>query len=398
MTTDSSGMHIDVHMLRTFSRLANSGAERAADSLSQMTGIDTFVDVTRVELSTRASVSREFEDEDRVSVRIGFDGGLAGQSILTFDRESAERIVDSLLPGQSPDDEAATSGIKELGNIMIGGFIDGWANHLDTSIDISTPTYVAHDRDDLDALDDVAGESDEMLVFRNQLETAEDAVNFTLYMIPTATSASRVLETYDGSDGGLPLHSVAAFDSMVADGAAQASADITAMTGMQTDVEVSRLSFVPLEDVPMLVPNEQRTGVMLEFEGLPSGYIVILFDESSASRIASALLPGVADEASDEMRQSAIQEIGNIITSGFLDGWANALETTIDISPPQFVDDFGRSAITPLVSELAQRQDHAFLIDSTIRTDGDEFTCDIYALPDEAELRQTLDALPAHTP
>ena len=391
-------MHIDVHLLRTFSRLANSGAGRAADSLSQMTGIDTFVDVTRVELSTRANVCREFDDADRVSVCIGFDGGLAGQSILTFDRGSAERIVDSLLPGRSPDDEAATSGIKELGNIMVGGFIDGWANHLDTTIDISTPTYVAHDQDDLDALDGVAGESDEMLVFRNQLEAAEGAVNFTLYMIPTAESASRVLESCDGTDVGFPLPSVAAFDAMVADGAAQASDDITAMTGIQTDVEVSRLSFAPLEEVPMLVPNEPRTGVMLEFEGLPSGYIVILFDESSASRIASALLPGVAEETSDEMRQSAIQEIGNIVTSGFLDGWANALETTIDISPPQFVEDYGRSAVTPLVSKLAQRQEHAFLIDSTIRTDGDEFTCDIYALPDEAELRRTLDQLPTHAP
>jgi chemotaxis protein CheC len=100
-------------------------------------------------------------------------------------------------------------------------------------------------------------------------------------------------------------------------------------------------------------------------------------------------------EADAAMQQSAIQEIGNIVTSGFIDGWANALETTIDISPPTYVDDIGSAIIDPLATELAQAQEYAFLIDSAIRTQNDEFTCDIYALPNEAELREALDHLAA---
>ena len=389
---DLTDLSVDVHSLRTFSRLAHSGAECAADSLSQMTGMGTYVDVTRVELSTEANVRREFGESDRVSVRIGFDGGLTGQTVVSFDRESADRIVGTMLPDATPGGEAAAAGITELGNIMIGGFIDGWADSLQTNIDISTPTYASGpDADDGDA---AVLDGGSMLVFRNQLEAADDAVNFTLYMIPTAESTRRIVEESRGDDDQLPLDSLAEFDAMIADGAAQASEDITAMTSIGTTVAVSRLSFVPLEDVPMQVADEPRTGVVLEFDGLPSGYIAILFDEASADHVAAALLPGMAD-ASDEMRQSAIQEIGNIVTSGFLDGWANALETTIDISPPRFVHDFGRSVVTPLATELAQRQEHAFLIDSTIRTDGDEFACDIYALPDEAELRRSLSRLTA---
>ena len=394
MTSDSTDLSVDVHSLRTFGRLAHSGAECAADALSQMTGMETYVDVTRVELSTGANVCREFRQPDRVSVCIGFDGGLTGQTIVSFDRESADRIVGTMLPDSSPGDPAAAAGITELGNIMIGGFIDGWADYLGTSIDISTPTYVAAADAGGAALDGVDADGGPMLVFRNQLEAADDAVNFTLYMIPTAESAGQIVEKSGEDDDQLPLDSLAEFDAMIADGAAQASEDITAMTGIGTEVEVSRLSFVPLEDVPMQVADEPRTGVVLEFDGLPSGYIAILFDEASADHVASELLPGMAD-ASDEMRQSALQEIGNIVTSGFLDGWANALETTIDISPPTFVHDLGRAVVAPLASELAQRQEHAFLIDSTIRTDGDEFTCDIYALPDEAELRKSLNRLTA---
>jgi len=163
------------------------------------------------------------------------------------------------------------------------------------------------------------------------------------------------------------------------------------MTGIDTDVDVSRLSFVPIEGVPMQLADEARRGVVLEFTGTPSGYIAILFDPESAESVADALMPGMDADAA--MRKSAIQEIGNIVTSGFLDGWADTLETTIDISPPTYVDDLGSAIVDPLVTELAQTQEHAFLIDSAIATPDETFTCDIYALPDETELRAAFERL-----
>ncbi|WP_142856696.1 chemotaxis protein CheC [Salinigranum halophilum] len=391
-------MNLDVHALRTFSQLAHSGAETAAWSLSELTGIETHVNVTKVELETASDVECEFREHDFVSIRIGFSGGLEGRTILAFDRESAMNVVEAILPGATAGDELATSGLKEVGNIMLGGFIDGWANHLETTIDITTPTYLDVDSDG--PLDDFnvskegfGGEKEHVLVFRNQLETVTDPVTFYLYMVPTAGSIETIVDTATDAEEALPIETFTAFSDMIADGAEQASADISAMTGTDTTVDVSRLSFVPIEGIPMQLDDATRVGVVLEFEGAPSGYIAILFDEPSSERIASALLPGV--DAGAEMRQSAIQEIGNIITSGFLDGWANRLETTIEISPPQFVHDLGPAIIDPLATELAQQQDYAFLIDSTIRTADDEFTCDIYALPNEEELHGALDQLTA---
>jgi chemotaxis protein CheC len=391
-------MNLDVHALRTFSQLAHSGAETAAWSLSELTGIETNVNVTKVELETSADVECEFRDHDFVSIRIGFSGGLEGRTILAFDRESATNVVEAILPGSNAGDELATSGLKEVGNIMLGGFIDGWADHLETSIDITTPTYLDVDSDGpLDGFsvgsDGYGGESDHIIVFRNQLETVTDPVTFYLYMVPTADSVETIVDTATNAEEALPIESFTAFSDMIAEGAEQASVDISAMTGTETSVEVSRLSFVPIEGVPMQLDDTTRTGVVLEFEGTPSGYIAILFDEPSSERIASALLPGA--DAGAAMRQSAIQEIGNIITSGFVDGWANRLETTIEISPPQFVKDLGPAIIDPLATELAQQQDYAFLIDSTIRTADQEFTCDIYALPNETELHDALDQLTA---
>ena len=404
-------MNLDVQSLRTFSSLAQSGAEEAADSLATLTGFDSRVAVTKVEMSTRSDVERQFRKRDLVSVHIGFSGAIDGRTVLAFDRERAVSLVDALVPGASDDPESdlATSGLTELGNIMLGGFIDGWADFLGEGIDITTPTYVdlASDRSLSDviaasdtgvtdsiekaaALDDHRAGTNHILAFRNQLETINEAAGFYIYMLPTRDSVERIVDAA-GEDGGLPVETFTSFSRMVTEGSGQASADLTAMTGIDTNVDVSRLSFVPIESIPMQLTDEARRGVVLEFTGTPSGYIVILFDPDSAESVADALMPGM--DADPAMRQSAIQEIGNIVTSGFLDGWANSLETTIDISTPTYVDDIGSAIVDPLVTELAQTQEYAFLIDSAIATPDETFTCDIYALPDERELRSAFEQL-----
>ena len=404
-------MNLDVQSLRTFSSLAQSGAEEAADSLATLTGFDSRVAVTKVEMSTRSDVERQFRKRDLVSVHIGFSGAIDGRTVLAFDRERAVSLVDALVPGASDDPESdlATSGLTELGNIMLGGFIDGWADFLGEGIDITTPTYVdlASDRSLSDviaasdtgvtdsiekaaALDDHRAGTNHILAFRNQLETINEAAGFYIYMLPTRDSVERIVDAA-GEDGGLPVETFTSFSRMVTEGSGQASADLTAMTGIDTNVDVSRLSFVPIESIPMQLTDEARQGVVLEFTGTPSGYIAILFDPDSAESVADALMPGM--DADPAMRQSAIQEIGNIVTSGFLDGWANSLETTIDISTPTYVDDIGSAIVDPLVTELAQTQEYAFLIDSAIATPDETFTCDIYALPDERELRSAFEQL-----
>ena len=405
-------MNLDVQSLRTFSRLAHSGAEEAAGSLTTLTGFDARVAVTKVEMATRADVEREFRERDLVSVHIGFSGAIEGHTVLAFDRERAVSLVDALVPGASdnPESDLATSGLKELGNIMLGGFIDGWADFLGDSIDITTPTYV-----ELDAgrsLQDVVGpegipgepagadgadassatiDADHVLAFRNHLETIDEEAGFYIYMLPTQESVETIVDVAGNAEDAIPVETFTSFSQMISEGAGQASEDLTAMTGIDTNVDVSRLSFVPVEGVPMELTDDARRGVVLEFSGTPSGYIAILFDPESAESVADALMPGM--ESDPAMRKSALQEIGNIVTSGFLDGWANALETTIEISPPRYVDDIASAIVDPLVTELARTQDYAFLIDSAIATPDETFTCDIYALPDERELRAAFDQL-----
>ncbi|MFC4360165.1 chemotaxis protein CheC [Halobium salinum] len=388
-------MLVDIHSLGVFSRLAKQGSKQAAGSLSRMTGVDVHVDVTNISLLSRRDLSDAFGDEEYVGVEIGFVGGLQGETVLAFERDSSARLLELLMPGHggATDPAMARSGVKEVGNIMTSGFIDGWANHLGVSIDITPPTYI--ERSGSELLDVQASEADDQVfLFESRLTTPERDLDFHIYMSPEYSALTELMAAHRRDDDAIPVDKLSVFNEMMKRGAEGAATHVTSMTGIETTVDVSRLSFVPIADAPDYLDDGSHAGVVFGIEGLPSGYLLILFDEPSAVNVAEALLPMETEESGlGELERSAIKELGNIMTSGFIDGWANVLGTSIDHTPPQFVHDMGSAIMSPVIARLGQRQNYAFMIDSTIETAENRFSCDIYALPDERELVRALEAL-----
>ena len=382
-------MQIDIDSLETYNALARDGAQSAAASLSQLTGIDTHVEVTNVSLMTPSDLEFEYVGGEFSGVRIELGDALDGETLLTFDEEARDVIAETLAPDGT--ERLQESSIKEVGNIMTSGFIDGWADHLETTIDISPPTFLSGSGTDVLAAS-AAAEDEQVFVFRSRVESAAEAIDFHILFVPERDSLIEAL----GPTGeeSISFEKLEVFNEMTAAGSENAADNITTMTGIDADLEVNRMSFVPIDDVPAAVGDRRYIGTVMEFTGKPSGYLVILFDHPSAEAIVDALVPMETDGNWSEMEQSAVKELGNIMTSGFIDGWANVLESSIDHSPPEFVSDMGSSIMSPIVGRMARTQEHAFLLDSMIRTDDDgTFHCEILALPDESELREVLQDL-----
>jgi len=382
-------MQIDIDSLETYNSLAREGAQSAAGSLSQLTGIDAHVEVTNVSLVSPSDLGYEYLGGEFAGVRVELDGALDGETVLTFDSTAREAIVDTLAPGAG--EEMRRSSIEEVGNILTSGFIDGWADHLDAVIDISPPTYV--EGSGTEVLPAGTVDTDEQVfVFRSRVESASGSLDFHILLVPDRESLVEALDP--DSEDGIPFEKLEVFNEMTESGAERAAENVTAMTGLETDVEVNRMQFVPIETVPTAVGDNRYVGTVMELTGTPSGYLVILFDRPSAAAVVDALVPTETSGEWSGMEQSAMKELGNIMTSGFIDGWANVLESSIDHSPPTFVADMGSSIMSPIVGRMARTQDHAFLLDSMLRTEGDGvFRCELFALPDGAELREALDEL-----
>ncbi|MFC7079989.1 chemotaxis protein CheC [Halorussus caseinilyticus] len=247
-------MNVDIESLGTFSRTAQTGAERAAQNLTGMTGIETAVDVTEVTLASADELGRE---DERIGVVIDFEGGIDGKSLLTFSPEGVETLLDTLLPGAGFEESA----VKEVGNVVTSGFIDSWADHLETTIDISPPEYVEGSGEEL--LDATGFERDRAFVFRNRVGAVGEALDVEFHMFPDPDSMQEMLL---GGDEKIPVEKFATLREMAETGAETASETISAMTGIDTGVDITQLNFVPVEDVPAELRDQKYVGVVLEFE------------------------------------------------------------------------------------------------------------------------------------
>ncbi len=386
-------MEIDIRELETYQELAHDGAQSAADSLSQLTGIETNVSVTDVSLMSESSLRYEFIGDEYAGVSIDLSGEIAGEVVLAFDEKGRRAITEKLVPADDP--EKKKSSIKEVGNIMTSGFVDGWANYLEAKIVSSPPTYVQGTGSEV--LPTTAGDSDNHLfVFRSRVEAGKDSnqqpIDFRILLVPDSTSLERSLKPK--TDNIVSLEKLEVFNEMTEEGAEKAAANITSMTGLETTVNISRLSLTSIEDIPAEVGNKRYVGTVMSFRGRLGGYLVILFDQPSGRAVVDALVPMETDEEWGEMEQGALRELGNIMTSGFIDGWANVLNAEIKHSPPDFVADTGSSILRPITDELGETEEHAFMLDSSIQTDSDQvFTCQLLALPRRDQLEQALDDL-----
>ncbi len=398
-------MKLDVNALGTFYRMAREGAGLAAGRLTHMTGVETQVGVTKLNFMRGEEIRREFEDStEKVGVRVKLTGAIEGYSMIVFERENAFRIIETLLSEAGSDDavdvdgefdEMTQSAATEVGHIMNSGFVDGWADVLEAVIDVSTPEFVEGQSAELffGDIEETPDDDDLALLFQSQIETVGTEIGFSHYLFPKRASMASLLDRLRTS-GGIEYDKLDGFDRMAERGAEEIANTATTLTGIETSVDIRRLNFVSLEAIPQQLPDETLVGVAFEFDGMPSGYLLFLFDEESAHEIVDAMVPMAVDEDGfGEMGTSAIKELGNIMASGFLDGWANVLDTTIDHSPPEFIHDIGAAAVDPVIIQLGENQEFTFVFDTVVMADGREFDCEVYAIPDENDLERALNDL-----
>jgi chemotaxis protein CheY-P-specific phosphatase CheC len=387
-------MKIAINQLEAYNHLASRGAKQAARALSQMAGVRMRHDVTGVSLVTDDTLGEIFTGQQYVGVQVGLSGGLSGETVLIFDPGSAEHLR-KRLEARGGSGSLVGGAFAELGNIMIGGFVDGWANHLNTSVDITPPTYIeAAGTRILPRLTRRDAEEYGAFLFESRLEAVEEDLSVPIYLIPEYSEFVKLLEGQ--SDGlAVPAEKLAVFNGFAGRSAGRASEQIAQLTGLRTDVSVSQLRFLSFSDISAEVGEEPYVSVVFELTGLPSGYFVAMFSEDSADRIAAAMTPGGVDVGGDGMTEAAIKELGNIITSGFIDGWANTLKSSIEHTPPEFVRDSGANVVRTVRDRLSEDQEYAFTIDTTIEIADREAEVQLYVLPDTRELTRALSALPA---
>ncbi len=187
----------------------------------------------------------------------------------------------------------------------------------------------------------------------------------------------------------IDIRKLGLFNKMAKEGGNTVADHLSQMTGMETEMEITKINFIDIPDIRAHVGDEKQIGISIEMVEQPYGYILFLFNARDAKELAHGMMGGMAGaEASEDgfsdMERSAIQEIGNIMTSGFIDGWANVLNTTIDMSTPTFTYGPGSSMVDELVGD--RDDEMALMFDSRVHALESDIDVTVYTFPELREL------------
>ncbi|MFB6068566.1 MAG: chemotaxis protein CheC [Halobacterium sp.] len=352
-------MHVDLEAVAAFSKTGAEGGERAATALETMTGVAAHCELTRTALVDADGLEALFADAP-TRIAVPFDGALSGRAVVSFDEAFASHAATELGAGEDV--------LPEFANVLASGFVDVWAEPADDTIDIQPPEPVG----DGPLVQDAAVAEGCAFVFESRI-VVPGAGEIRFAVVPDVESFLAFLT----DENAVSWDAVSAYLRLASESAENVQSNLAAMTGVDADLVESHIDLVPVERVPSLLDDAAYEGAVFESEGPVDSVIAVLFDENEPGAVADTMLEDGHDDA---LAESAVAELGNVTASGFLDEWANALDTTIDVSTPSHVRDDGRAVLDTVAAAYGQYADTVAVVDTTVEL-GDDLVCRVCAFP-----------------
>jgi chemotaxis protein CheC len=182
-------------------------------------------------------------------------------------------------------------------------------------------------------------------------------------------------------------------------GAGHAATALSQMTQRTIMISVPEVNIVPLEEVPELLgrPDEVIAGVLMHVMGDLTGRTLLIFPEASAQAVCDILLrrPPGTTTAFGDMEQSGLKEIGNILTSAYLNALSDFMGMMLVPSVPALVIDLAAAVLTTTYLNFGTERDFVFCVETSFRFEDKSETLrgHFLLLPDLASLRAIFDAI-----
>ena len=189
----------------------------------------------------------------------------------------------------------------------------------------------------------------------------------------------------------------------IADTAAKKIADsMAAMFGRGVVMRISAVNMITIENIPKFIGISKEEIVVssyISFNGFLSGSVLCVLSIENAREIADILLAEMGESQRDarliltEMEQSSIMELGNIITSSFIDTWSNKLSFEVSHDPPTFACDYMSEIIDTLLENSSGVGDFGFMFDSLLSVTEHDVDLEVLVLPDLSSMQKIFDSV-----
>ncbi|MGF7185995.1 chemotaxis protein CheC [Desulfitispora alkaliphila] len=179
-------------------------------------------------------------------------------------------------------------------------------------------------------------------------------------------------------------------------GAGNAATALSQLLQKKIDMEVPRVKVLPLEEIPEVMGGSEIlvTGVYLKVEGKAPCNILFIMPVESAQALTNTLLGRSDDEVEfDEMSQSALMEIGNILAGSYLNSLASFTFMSFSPSVPALAQDMAGAIISAVVFDLGEIADHCIVIETKFFEGERDISGHFFLLPEPDSLELILNSL-----
>ncbi|SDJ58640.1 chemotaxis protein CheC [Halovenus aranensis] len=182
---------------------------------------------------------------------------------------------------------------------------------------------------------------------------------------------------------------------LIQHGAKNVTDSLSTMANIQADIQIKSLSFVEPSDIPQEIGEGDHYHANIRLTEPPYGVFLMTFGDRTAHEIAGHMTgQPVEDGNLNQMHESALQEMCNILTSGFIDGIANTLGTTINMHTPELERSDAEVIADQTLSHI-HSDSLSIVLDSVVdlRDEDTEFQLRIFLVPDPGAFVNLIDKL-----
>ncbi|MBP6407216.1 MAG: chemotaxis protein CheC [Fusobacteriaceae bacterium] len=179
-------------------------------------------------------------------------------------------------------------------------------------------------------------------------------------------------------------------------GAGNSATALSQIISKKIDMSVPRVKVYSIYEIPELFGGSENivVGVLLRMFGDMQGSLMFLLDEESARKLLSDMMLGQeVGNLTDELPMSAMMEVGNIISSSYLNALSFFSNLTIIPSTPAFAYDMAGAILGTILYEVSELSDQVLLIETDFLGNGEAIRGHFFVLPDLPSLGILLKAV-----
>jgi chemotaxis protein CheC len=167
-----------------------------------------------------------------------------------------------------------------------------------------------------------------------------------------------------------------------------AATSLAQMLGREVDLNVPRVLALPLADAVDACgsPEEATVSVVIPLDGDVTGVVLLLIEPDGAEALCKLL--GV--DAWDEIGESALREIGNILGTSCLNALASMTGLHLEPRPPHLTTDMLGAIVSSLALSQTASTELVLVLDSELAVAGEPCSISFVLLPTEGGVSDLL--------